>query len=81
MSDHTNRFTGLSSWCPRCGQTVHVEKFIVNFIKDNSVIMATYACPACSDVVQIVVAQESAENVAPRRTGIETPNVGHLPKK
>jgi len=67
MSDQTNRFSGLHAWCPRCGQTVEVSKFIVNVFKESLHIMATFACPACGDVVQIIIANESLENVVPRK--------------
>lgn len=63
MAEKKNRFSELISWCPRCGNTVTVRKFIVNTTKDSNIVTATYACPVCFDVVQVFIEGESFDNV------------------
>lgn len=59
-----NRFTTLQAECPRCGHEVVVEKFIVNA---GRTVVATFACPDCTDIVQVFVEGESVVNAAPRK--------------
>lgn len=56
-----NRFTGARCSCPRCKKRVDVDKFIVNPNGDGRTLI-TFACPACTDVVQIFMTGESAAN-------------------
>lgn len=64
-----NRFRGLSATCPRCVRRVRAEKYIVNLGVNGAFgLFATFACPACGDVVQVSMELESEANVAPRNS-------------
>lgn len=65
---NNNRFALLQAWCPRCGQDVVVDKFIVNSLAALMLPAATFACPNCADVVQVLMQGESIENSSARKT-------------
>jgi len=66
MAEKKHRFSALQSCCPRCGKMVTVRKFIIGTTRDSNIVTAAYACPECTDVVQVFVEGESVDNVAPR---------------
>lgn len=55
-----NRLQAAICSCPRCGKRVIAQKFIIN--TGNTKPLITFACPECTDVVQVFVEGESETN-------------------